>query len=344
MKFQEKNSLKSFNTFAVECTTDKLIEINARADLNDIPNTINDNFYVLGEGSNTLFIDEEAPTIIKINLIGMKFEETKEAYYVTVSAGENWHQLVEFCLKQGIYGLENLALIPGSVGAAPVQNIGAYGVEFADFCHSVEWFDLNSGAVKTIKSNECHFSYRESIFKQELKNKGIVIAVTLKINKQWQPKLQYQGLEGLGDSPSAQQIFDKVIALRQSKLPDPNFLPNAGSFFKNPVVNRKTYQALEEEFGAMPHYLQNNGEVKLAAGWLIDQSGLKGFKVNNVGIHEKQALVLVNYNNGSGKALVELAKYVQVSVFTKFSIRLYPEVRLVSKQGEIDFSEVKTNV
>jgi len=344
MNTQNQYSLKSFNTFAVNSSTKKLIEINTLADLRALSSGLTTNFYILGEGSNTLFIDELAPTIIKINLTGIKLTETDTHYYIVVSAGENWHQLVQYCLKKGVYGLENLALIPGSVGAAPVQNIGAYGVEFANFCQSVEWFDLHSKEIKTISSNDCEFAYRESVFKHQLKNKGIVVAVTLKISKKWQPKLNYQGLDKLGNNPNAEQIFEQIIALRQSKLPDPNKLPNAGSFFKNPVVQKHVFEKLTEKFGEMPHYLQKNGDIKLAAGWLIEQAGLKGFKNNDVGVHEKQALVLVNYTNGSGKALIELAQHVQAVVFAKFTINLCPEVRLVSKQGEINFKEVNSNV
>lgn len=344
MNTKKKYSLKSFNTFAVDSSTDKLIEINTLADLSELQTIIANNFYILGEGSNTLFIDEVAPTIIKINLMGIELEETDTDYYLRVSAGENWHQLVKYSLKRDIYGLENLALIPGSVGAAPVQNIGAYGVEFANFCHSVEWFDFDSEQVKTINNNECQFAYRESIFKHRLKNKGIVVAVTLRISKQWQSKLHYQGLDKLGNQASAQQIFERVITLRQNKLPDPIKLPNAGSFFKNPVINNQTFERLKAKFGEIPNYLEKNGGIKLAAGWLIEQAGLKGFRNKDVGVHEKQALVLVNYTNGSGKELVELAQYVQTVVFNKFSINLCPEVRLVSEQGEINFKEVKTNV
>jgi len=343
MNCPKQYSLKSLNSFAVESTTVKLIEINSLADLGVLKTVGDNNFYILGEGSNTLFIDEVAPTIIKINLSGIEFTETNTDYLLKVSAGENWHQLVEYCLENNIYGLENLALIPGSVGAAPVQNIGAYGVEFANFCQSVEWYDLYSGEIKTINRDECQFGYRESIFKQQLKNKGIVISVSLKISKKWQAKLNYQGLDKLGEQASAKQIFEQVLALRQSKLPDPAKLPNAGSFFKNPVVSKQTFEQLKDKFGDMPHYLQVNGDIKLAAGWLIEQAGLKGFRDNDVGVHEKQALVLVNYNHGSGKALIELAKHIQTVVFSKFAIHLCPEVRLVSKLGEINFKEVNAH-
>ncbi|MBL0711732.1 MAG: UDP-N-acetylmuramate dehydrogenase, partial [Colwellia sp.] len=241
---------------------------------------------------------------------------------------------------KGIFGLENLALIPGSVGAAPVQNIGAYGVEFSDFCKQIKWFEFSTQSLKTLSKEECDFSYRNSVFKQRLQNKGIITEVVFSFPKKWIANLSYAGLIQLGENPTAIQVMDKVISLRQTKLPNPKVLPNAGSFFKNPIVTAKKASALKEIYPQIPLYKQDNGQVKVAAGWLIEQAGLKGFRTKGVGVHNLQALVLVNYESSSGKDIVKLAKYVQQQVFTKFDVLILPEVRMISMQGEQDFTDL----
>ncbi len=335
MNSQNYYSLKSLNTFAVDCSTDQLIEINTYADLNSLSNILSNNFYILGEGSNTLFTDKAAPTIIKMKMKGITLSETEDAFLVNVAAGENWHDLVCYCLDNGLNGLENLALIPGSVGAAPVQNIGAYGVEFADVCLSVEWFEFSSGETITLSKEQCQFCYRESVFKNSFKNKGLITFVTLCLPKTWQPTLKYQGLFELGESVSARDVFNQVICLRSAKLPEPKVFPNAGSFFKNPTISANNFQILQKQFGGIAHYDQKNGDVKLAAGWLIEHTGLKGLRQGNVGVHDKQALVLINYNQGTGKDIFELAQYIQQQVLKKFKVLLKPEVRIIAEQGEI---------
>jgi len=343
MKYLATHSLKAYNSFSVESSTSSIYAIKSVTDLHNLPDLSIMPFYILGEGSNTLFIDDIAPTIIKMNIRGIEVTETDTSYVIKVAAGENWHHLVSYCLEQHIYGLENLALIPGSVGAAPVQNIGAYGVEFSNLCQSVEWFDFTLQTVKSISNTECGFGYRESIFKHSLKNKGIITAINLCLPKQWVANLSYQGLSELNSSASGEQVFEKVIALRRSKLPDPNVVPNAGSFFKNPIVESDFYLALKKKYENIPSYPQENGQVKLAAGWLIEETGLKGYRQNNVGVHNKQALVLVNYDEGSGSDIIKLAAYVQQQVFEKFNIKLDPEVRMVNESGEISFSAVITD-
>ena len=333
-------SLQQYNSFALACTSTEFIEINQLTDLEQLNNITNSSFYILGEGSNTLFLEAQAPTIIKMNVKGIVVSEADDAFIVKVAAGENWHKLVCYCLEQGIYGLENLALIPGSVGAAPVQNIGAYGVEFADVCHSVTWFDFVSRQTKELTKQQCQFAYRESIFKQQYKNKGIISAVTLRLPKAWQPKVSYQGLNDLAQPITAQAVCTQVIAMRTNKLPDPKKIANAGSFFKNPIVSQQQYQQLAQQFGNIPHYPQADGNVKLAAGWLIEQTGLKGYQQGQVGVHKKQALVLVNYGGGTGDDLCQLALYVQQQVQQKFKVSIVPEVRLITQTGEIEFTQL----
>jgi UDP-N-acetylmuramate dehydrogenase len=336
-------SLQTGNSFnvATRCPEiyfpSSLVDLQQLAKLNAISTS---SFYILGEGSNTLFVEQTAPVIIKPNFHGISVKETSEHYNVVVGASENWHQLVCFCLERGIKGLENLALIPGSVGAAPVQNIGAYGVDFSDFCTHVEFFDLTTKRMRTLTNAECQFAYRDSIFKQGLHNKGIITNVALSFPKKWQANINYNGLNGLAKDSSATDIMLQVIKLRESKLPDPKTLPNAGSFFKNPVVNNEVFKQLKLNYPTIPHYPQENSDVKLAAGWLIEQAGLKGFRFSGVGVHEYQALVLVNYSEGQGSDIVGLAKFIQLKVQEKFEIHITPEVRMVSAKGEVPFESL----
>lgn len=341
MEIRQHFSLRNYNSFNVKAVSSTIYFPQTDADLMEIPNLSERDFYILGEGSNSLFVDEQAPIIIKPDFKGINITETHDNYIVTVGASENWHELVCSCLESNIYGLENLALIPGSVGAAPVQNIGAYGVEFSDFCSSVKWFEFSSKTIKTLSNEDCEFSYRESIFKQALYNMGVITEVVFRFPKNWQANLSYAGLKELGENVTAKQIMNKVISLRQSKLPDPKILPNAGSFFKNPIVNQQTLDLLKDKYPTMPYYPQENGQAKLAAGWLIEQAGLKGYSNDGVGVHELQALVLVNYENDSGATLVALARLVQQKIIAKFNVLITPEVRMVTKCGERPFSDLQ---
>jgi len=334
-------SLAQMNSFAVKAYTSHLKIINHKQELYHLSKIVSGSFYILGEGSNTLFTDSYAPTIIHMVLKGIKVEELDFAYRLTVAAGENWHHLVEFCIKNNINGLENLALIPGSVGAAPVQNIGAYGVEFADFCETVTWFDFDKQHEASLTKDECLFSYRGSIFKQILKGKGIITEVTLLLPKCWRANLSYAGLDKLSSDVDAATVMAKVIELRTNKLPDPQVLPNAGSFFKNPIISQTDFESLLLCYPNIPNYPQRNNTIKIAAAWLIENAGLKGKQFGKVGIHNKQALVLVNYGEGSGQDLLLLAKYVQETVYKKFKIKIEPEVRLVASRGEMTIEEFK---
>jgi UDP-N-acetylmuramate dehydrogenase len=290
-----------------------------------------------------LFGEQQAPTIIKPNFLGISVVELADHYQVTVGAAENWHALVSYCIDKGINGLENLALIPGSVGAAPVQNIGAYGVEFADFCQQVEYFDIASASLHSLTAEECQFVYRNSIFKTSLCNQAIITQVTLVFAKKWRAKLSYNGLGNLPQTVTAKEVMQHVIQIRQKKLPDPAVIPNAGSFFKNPIVSSTQFSHLQQLYPAIPPYPQDDQRVKLAAGWLIEQAGLKGYRKKGVGVHEHQALVLVNYASEHGADIVALAKYIQQQVLAKFDVLLSPEVRMITAQGEKNFIDLAVN-
>lgn len=341
MKIHNHYSLKHHNSFAVDSVCPKVFFPSTEEDLLELADILPLNFYILGDGFNTLFVEPISPIIIKPDFTGIKIEEQSDCFIVKAAASENWHEFVELCVEKGMNGLENLALIPGSVGAAPVQNIGAYGVELAQYCQEVLWFDFESKQSVLYKHKDCQFSYRESIFKSELKNQGLITHVTFCFPKNWQANLSYAGLGHLSASASANEVMNEVIKIRQSKLPDPYQLPNAGSFFKNPVVEYSQWQTLVAEYPHLPSYPQPNNKVKIAAGWLIQQTGLKGYKANGVGVHDKQALVLVNYKSELGDNIANMALYIIKKVQENFNITLEPEVRAVFSEGERNLTEYK---
>jgi len=293
--------------------------------------------FILGGGSNVVFTDDYQGTVVKVSTVGIEIQEDDDFYYLTAQAGENWHQLVEYCLTKHIYGLENMALIPGTVGAAPIQNIGAYGVEFSQHCYRVEALLLDTGKLVYFENEQCQFGYRESIFKQQLKNKAVITAVTFKLAKDWQAVVNYGPLQQFDPANVvAQQIFDCVCQVRKSKLPDPNVLGNVGSFFKNPLVSKENYLTLKQCHTELVAYEQADGRVKLAAGWLIEQAGLKGVQIGDAAVHNEQALVLVNLGQATGAQICELAQYVIRHVYEKFAIKLQPEPRIIGSTGEIE--------
>ncbi|WP_211183436.1 UDP-N-acetylmuramate dehydrogenase [Thalassotalea sp. Y01] len=332
-------SLKTLSTFAIESFGENVIHLQSLADVQALATNLPESFYILGGGSNTIFVEDYAGALICPELKGIEVTTTAEHFHLHVGSGENWHQLVEHCLVQGMYGLENLALIPGNCGAAPIQNIGAYGVELSDVCDYVDWYDFDKAEVVRMSVDACQFGYRNSIFKGALKGKGIITAIGLKLSKAWQAKIAYAGLKELGSEATAHQVFDAVVRIRQSKLPDPAQTPNTGSFFKNPVVDNNTYQRLQAQFKDIPAYPQADGSVKIAAGWLIDQCQLKGHQIGGAAVHVKQALVLINKDNAKGRDIIELAKYVQQMVVNKFAIQLQPEVRFIGQQGEMTLEQ-----
>ena len=291
-------------------------------------------YYLLGEGSNTVFLGDFSGQIIHVANKGIKVLESEEEFVLTVAAGENWHKFVVYCLDNGIFGLENLALIPGTVGAAPVQNIGAYGLEVKDVISEVRGFNVRTGKFENLSANQCEFAYRDSIFKGPLNNKFVITEVVFKLPKKWQANLSYGLLKELG-SPTAKQVFDEVVRIRQSKLPDPKVEPNAGSFFKNPVITKEQANKLLVQYPNMPNYVVDAQHTKLAAGWLIEKAGLKGYQHGGICVSPKQALVLINKESGSRDDLLELIKLIQTRVNQQFNIKLEHEVRLIGKTCEI---------
>jgi UDP-N-acetylmuramate dehydrogenase len=286
---------------------------------------------VLGGGSNILLTGDFDGLVLHICSTGIeKAGEDAHAIYVRVAAGENWHGFVQWTLKQGLAGLENLSLIPGSVGAAPIQNIGAYGVEVADYIHSVNMFDLDTGETCVLGNAACKFGYRDSVFKHSLHERGVILDVTFALPKQWRPNIRYAEVAQELDmrkcaSPAAQDISEAVIAIRKRKLPDPAVLGNAGSFFKNPVVPAVQRDSLLEQYPQLKSYVQPDGSFKLAAGWLIDECGWKGKCAGAAGVHDKQALVLVNRGGATGSDIVRLAHAIQRDVRARFGVHLEPE-------------------
>jgi UDP-N-acetylmuramate dehydrogenase len=286
---------------------------------------------VLGGGSNIVFTRDPQSVVLKVEVMGRRLvQERGDAWIVEAGAGENWHETVAWTLQQGWPGLENLALIPGTVGAAPVQNIGAYGVELRQRFDSLDLVDLVTGRSATLELDACHFDYRDSVFKHALAGKSVITRVRFRLPKPWQPVLGYLELErrmhdtGI-DRPDAQTVFDWVCAIRRAKLPDPAEIGNVGSFFKNPVV---TVEQCRDIIGRDPevvHYPLHDGSVKLAAGWLIDACGWKGKSIGRAGVYEKHSLVLVNRGGASGAEVVTLARAIQESVYGRFGIRLEPE-------------------
>ena len=333
-------SVKTLHTFGLDAKVQNIIEIESIEQLHClVGKKIGHDFILVGEGSNTVFLEDYEGDLVLVKIKGLKAESCQDHYLLDVAAGENWHGFVKSTLEQGIYGLENLALIPGTVGACPVQNIGAYGVEVNRFISEVEYFDLTSGELKTLTNKECKFSYRDSVFKSSLKDNAIITRVIFAMPKTWTPVVSYGELATL-PNPTAHAIFNKVIETRQAKLPDPKELGNAGSFFKNPILNKEQVSKLLQTYPTMPNYPWSDSERKVAAGWLIDQAGLKGYEINGVSVHKNQALVLINKSGqGKSKDLVALIADIQRTVKEKFDIELHPEVRLFALNGEVTFDQ-----
>ena len=289
---------------------------------------------VLGGGSNLVLTQDFPGVVLHMRMRGIarlgQGAATPEGAPVLVraSAGESWHGLVEWSLAHGLGGLENLSLIPGTVGAAPIQNIGAYGVELQQVVHSVTYFDWLAQTTITLSNSECRFAYRDSIFKHELKDRAVITQVVLALPQIWRPNLQYaelaQALAGVPD-PGPQQISAAVCAIRRRKLPDPAVLGNVGSFFKNPILTPSAFAHVQQQFPQVVHYAQGDGSVKLAAGWLIEQCGWKGKRLGPMGVYEQQALVLVNHGGARGEHVLALARQIQADVLARFGVLLEPE-------------------
>ncbi len=336
-------SLKNLNTFSLEAQAAQIIIATSNEDLTQawhLAKKNNQPLLLLGEGSNILFLENFAGIVAVNRLKGIEITQNDHEWLLHVGAGENWHQLVCYALDNNIAGLENLALIPGCVGSAPIQNIGAYGIELQSLCNYVDLLNLDSGEVLRLSAIDCLFGYRESIFKHAYREGFAIIAVGLRLAKQWQPKLTYGDLTRLEASTvTPRQIFESVCAMRRSKLPDPAKTGNAGSFYKNPIVDAKRVNALLAEYPNMPVYPQADGNVKLAAGWLVENAGLKGFNIGGAAVHQQQALVLINQGNATSQDVVALARHVREKVAEKFAVWLEPEVRFISALGEVNAVE-----
>ncbi|MDP5293670.1 UDP-N-acetylmuramate dehydrogenase [Oceanimonas sp. CHS3-5] len=331
------HSLFPFNTFGLEQAADEVVILHHRDQLAQLAQFAGSRL-VVGEGSNLLFTSSFKGQVLVNRLKGISVTETEDAWRVTVQGGENWHELVCYCLEHGMLGLENLALIPGTAGAAPIQNIGAYGVELSRFCEQVESYNWHSGEIHVWPANECAFGYRDSVFKHGARE-HLILSITLRLPKAWQPVLGYGPLAELGDHATARQVFEQVCATRRAKLPDPAELGNAGSFFKNPKVSQAQGEALKQAWPGLPLYPAEGGLVKLAAGWLIDQAGLKGTVVGGAAVHQQQALVLVNRGGATAEDILRLAELVRERVNDHFGVVLEPEVRMIGPQGETHLDE-----
>ncbi|MEX2349635.1 MAG: UDP-N-acetylmuramate dehydrogenase [Flavobacteriaceae bacterium] len=337
MQIETNKSLKHFNTFGIDVKAKHFVAVLSVKELQDIIKEKHfENIFILGGGSNMLLTQDIDAFVIHINLKGISVVfEDKNQIHLKAMAGENWHDFVLYCLENNYGGIENLSLIPGNTGTAPMQNIGAYGVELKDVFVSCEALNIHTNQLRTFTKAECNFGYRESIFKTTEKGNYIITGVTMKLTKKDHNKnIEYgaikQELEKMQvDEPTIQDISKAVIAIRQSKLPDPKELGNSGSFFKNPVVDQKTFDGFINRFPDAPFYKMSENQFKIPAGWLIEQAGFKGKRFGDAGVHKNQALVLVNYGNASGAEILELAKRIQETVEKQFGIFVEPEVNIL---------------
>ncbi len=329
-------SLKPYHTFGLDIQAHSILEIKSRSDCEDYIKLPNPK-YLIGGGSDVFFSADFKGTIAIMKTKGIQIDEDENNYLVEAQGGENWHNLVEFLLNHNIPGLENLALIPGTCGAAPIQNIGAYGREFAHFCNYVEIINRNLQTIR-YSVEECNFGYRTSIFKQLSNPNFIISAIGLRIPKKWKPSISYGALKQLEnhDNLSAQEIFNTIISIRDSKIPRPEKIGSAGSFFKNPIVAEDIYQRIRMDYPNLPAYPQTDGQYKLAAGWLIEKCNLKGFRLKDAGVYDKQALIIVNYGQAKAEDIIQVVHTVIDRVYHVFGIKLEPEVRIIGETEELD--------
>lgn len=331
MTIQENKSLKNHNTFGIDAKAKRFVEATKLNDLQKLVRTEKD-FFVLGGGSNLLLTRDIEKLVVHINLKGISIaQEDRQYIYITAMAGENWHEFVTYCVSKNYGGLENLSLIPGNVGTSPIQNIGAYGVELKDVFESLEALEIKTGELRKFYLDDCKFGYRDSVFKNELKGEYIIVNVTFKLTKeQHQLNISYGAIKEhlKSGEPTIQEIADAVIKIRSSKLPDPKVIGNSGSFFKNPIISVALFLVLKKKYPEIPNYPVSDTLVKIPAGWLIDQLGFKGKKFGSCGVYEKQALVLVNYGNATGKEVLDLSLHIKKQVKDHFGIELETEVNV----------------
>lgn len=335
MNIQNNFSLKKYNTFGIEAKATQFISIKNIEELTEVLQ-LKKEIFILGGGSNMLLTQDINKLVVHIDLKGILITKQDDNFiWITANAGENWHEFVMWCIDHNYGGIENLSLIPGNVGTTPIQNIGAYGIEIKDVFDSCEAMLIDNQQLKTFNLEDCNFSYRESVFKNDLKDKYVITSVTFKLTKRnHKTNSTYGAIEtelsnNNIQNPSIKNISDAVIAIRKSKLPDPKELGNSGSFFKNPIVKKASYEEAIKKFPEMPHYKISESEVKVPAGWLIEQAGFKGKRFGDAGIHKNQALVLVNYGNASGSEILAVSKDIQKTILDKFGIQIEAEVNII---------------
>lgn len=334
-------SLQQLNSFGVPAFADYYIPLNTFTEIDHLCNALDLSktcFYMLGGGTNTLFTGDFPGYIIQVKLTGIEVvNETSHSVLVKAAAGINWHELVLFCVNKGYGGIENLSLIPGTVGAAPLQNIGAYGVELKDTVYTIEAVELSTGKKRIFSLSECEFGYRTSAFKAKFYNQYLITNIVLRLHKEARFFLSYgsilETLEKMGvHKPSLKSISDAIIMIRKSKLPHPSTLGNAGSFFKNPLIPIEQYQILKEQYPNLISFSTDNKSlIKISAAWLIEAAGFKGFRKGNAGVHGSHALIVVNYGGATGKEILNLAKLIKQKVANQFNITLVPEVNIMGK-------------
>ena len=337
MRVLRNYSLKAHNSFGIDAKAAKFISIQNLKDLRTIlKKSYAAELFILGGGSNMLLTGDISKTVLHIALKGKEIiSESDKEVIIEVQAGENWHELVLWTLKHDFGGLQNLSLIPGNVGTAPIQNIGAYGVELKDTFVSCKATNVQTLEEKEFTLEECDFGYRNSVFKNQLKGQYIITSVRFRLTKEdHQLNTAYGAIQSELDKneiekPTIQQISNAVIAIRRSKLPDPKEIGNSGSFFKNPIIPKKHFQELQEKFPEIPSYEISDQEIKVPAGWLIDQAGFKGYREGDAGVHKNQALVLVNYGEATGEEILDLARKIQKTIQEKFGIELEAEVNII---------------
>jgi UDP-N-acetylmuramate dehydrogenase len=343
MKIERDYNLSGLNTFGVDASAKFFVEVEHETDIVELfsmPEFKQNKKIFLGGGSNVLFTKDFDGIVVLNKLKGMAPTEVgvptgvgKDDVYIRAMGGEIWHDMVVFAVNHGYWGIENLALVPGTVGATPLQNIGAYGAELKDTLFNVEAFDIETGVKKIFNKEECELGYRDSVFKNKLKGKYFISAVTLKLSKTPKPNISYKVLKEYLEKNNIEvknpkEISDAVVSIRKSKLPDPKIIGNAGSFFKNIFVDSVKFEELKSKYPEIPSF-EEDGTIKIPAGWIIEQCGWKGYREGNAGVYEKQALVLVNYGGATGLEVVNLANKIIASVRDKFGLDLAPEVNII---------------
>jgi len=338
MNVTANQSLKPYNTFGFDVKAKQFFEVNSETDLKKILKKVYaDELFILGGGSNILLTGNINRSVLHINLKGISLVNENETHVIVQArAGENWHQFVRYCVSKNYGGVENLSLIPGNVGTAPIQNIGAYGVELQDSFLKCEAVHRQTLEKKIFKKEDCHFGYRDSIFKNEFKNQYIITRVVFRLTKKHHRiHTDYgnlsQELEAMGvQYPTLKDISDAVIRIRQKKLPDPKKIGNSGSFFKNPIISKAEFDELQAKFPEVHYYQLSENRFKIPAGWLIDHAGFKGFRKGDAGVHKRQALVLVNYGNATGEEILQLARHIQETIKNRYGLELEMEVNVIS--------------